>query len=118
MLLPHFSLLSTLQVIVTLSNFLCSIDVFRHSLSNTLPSLSVRNIVEGATAPSNKRHRSSLKLFVFGDSYADTGNWGEKDAPSWKEPYGMSFPGKPSGRFSDGRVLTDYIGMNFHEAKW
>ncbi|GAV75292.1 Lipase_GDSL domain-containing protein, partial [Cephalotus follicularis] len=48
------------------------------------------------------------KLFVFGDSYVDTGNWG-KFANSWKEPYGITFPGKPVGRFSDGRVLTDYI---------
>ena len=52
------------------------------------------------------------KLFVFGDSYADTGNWPKStDAVSWKEPYGMSFPGNPSGRFSDGLILTDYIGL-------
>ncbi|CAM8963847.1 unnamed protein product [Rhodiola kirilowii] len=63
--------------------------------------------IEGAS-PNNKHH-SSLKLFVFGDSYADTGNWGKTVSPSWKKPYGISFPGKPSGRFSDGRVLTDYI---------
>ncbi|CAI0410620.1 unnamed protein product, partial [Linum tenue] len=48
------------------------------------------------------------KLFVFGDSYADTGNSG-KSASSWKEPYGITFPGKPAGRFSDGRIFTDYI---------
>ncbi|KAM7532284.1 hypothetical protein LguiB_035694 [Lonicera macranthoides] len=50
-----------------------------------------------------------VKLFVFGDSYADTGNWPKDKGSSWKEPYGTTFPGKPSGRFSDGRVLTDYI---------
>ncbi|KAI5425523.1 GDSL esterase/lipase At5g03610 [Lathyrus oleraceus] len=49
------------------------------------------------------------KLFVFGDSYADTGNIKRGFAPSWKHPYGVTFPGKPAGRFSDGRVLTDYI---------
>ncbi|XP_019187158.1 PREDICTED: GDSL esterase/lipase At5g03610-like isoform X2 [Ipomoea nil] len=49
------------------------------------------------------------KLFVFGDSYADTGNNGRSVAFSWKQPYGITFPGKPSGRFSDGRVLTDFI---------
>nr|GLL27826.1 GDSL esterase/lipase At5g03610-like [Ipomoea trifida] len=50
------------------------------------------------------------KLFVFGDSYADTGNWPPTNASgSWREPYGMTFPGKPSGRWSDGLVLTDYI---------
>ncbi|KAK9122752.1 hypothetical protein Sjap_012354 [Stephania japonica] len=48
------------------------------------------------------------KLFVFGDSYADTGN-SRKPASSWGVPYGITFPGKPAGRFSDGRVLTDYL---------
>ncbi|TXG58298.1 hypothetical protein EZV62_016127 [Acer yangbiense] len=50
------------------------------------------------------------KLFVFGDSYADTGNLGRSVGRSWKEPYGITFPGKPAGRFSSGRVLTDYLG--------
>lgn len=49
------------------------------------------------------------KLFVFGDSYADTGNLRKSTSNSWNEPYGITFPGKPSGRFSDGRVLTDYL---------
>ncbi|GMI84771.1 hypothetical protein like AT5G03610 [Hibiscus trionum] len=49
------------------------------------------------------------KLFVFGDSYADTGNNRIALASSWKFPYGITFPGKPAGRFSDGRVSTDFI---------
>uniref|UniRef100_A0A2N9ED47 GDSL esterase/lipase n=1 Tax=Fagus sylvatica TaxID=28930 RepID=A0A2N9ED47_FAGSY len=52
------------------------------------------------------------KLFVFGDSYADTGNNRKSEANSWKYPYGITFPGKPAGRFSDGRVLTDYLGVS------
>ncbi|KAK8562175.1 hypothetical protein V6N13_148714 [Hibiscus sabdariffa] len=48
-------------------------------------------------------------MFVFGDSYVDTGNNRKAFASSWKLPYGITFPGKPAGRFSDGRVLTDYI---------
>ncbi|KAG2682938.1 hypothetical protein I3760_10G007500 [Carya illinoinensis] len=55
--------------------------------------------------PSNIR---PLKLFVFGDSYADTGNTNKSLVP-WKHPYGISFPGNPTGRFSDGLVLTDYV---------
>ncbi|KAK4834074.1 hypothetical protein QYF36_016376 [Acer negundo] len=49
------------------------------------------------------------KLFVFGDSYTDTGNTGKAFSYSWKIPYGWSFPGKPDGRFSDGLVLTDFF---------
>ncbi|NP_001242541.1 GDSL esterase/lipase At5g03610-like precursor [Glycine max] len=53
---------------------------------------------------------SPKTLFVFGDSYVDTGNYRINQAgSSWKNPYGETFPGKPAGRFSDGRVLTDYI---------
>ncbi|KAK4767022.1 hypothetical protein SAY86_014773 [Trapa natans] len=48
------------------------------------------------------------KLFVFGDSYASTGN-NDISVRSWKVPYGITFPGVPTGRFSDGRVLTDFL---------
>ncbi|KAF7807131.1 GDSL esterase/lipase [Senna tora] len=51
---------------------------------------------------------SAKKLFVFGDSYVDTGNF--LNSPSFKPPSGITFPGKPDGRFCDGRVLPDYIG--------
>ncbi|KAJ7970559.1 GDSL esterase/lipase [Quillaja saponaria] len=56
-------------------------------------------------------YNGTAKLFVFGDSYADTGNSPVSWAGSWKQPYGVTFPGKPAGRFSDGRVLTDYIAL-------
>ncbi|XP_051131619.1 GDSL esterase/lipase At5g03610-like [Andrographis paniculata] len=58
-------------------------------------------VTDGASRPT--------KLFVFGDSYADTGNIRKSFGGAWKDPYGSTFPGKPAGRFSDGRVLTDYI---------
>lgn len=51
---------------------------------------------------------------MFGDSYADTGNWKKSVASSWKAPYGSTFPGKPTGRFSDGRILADYIASYLH----
>lgn len=57
-------------------------------------------------------HGPKPKLFVFGDSYADTGNIRKSLSSSWKQPYGLTFPGKPAGRFSDGRVLTDYIAKS------
>lgn len=56
-----------------------------------------------------REHLGASKLFVFGDSYADTGNNRISIGQSWKFPYGITFPGKPSGRFSDGRVFTDFL---------
>jgi len=60
----------------------------------------------------SKEKYSPTALFVFGDSYVDTGNIKLNEPGSWKDPYGLTFPGKPSGRFSNGRVLTDYIGTS------
>lgn len=62
-----------------------------------------------AEASRHLKYHPSKELFVFGDSYVDTGNTQKSKAGSWKEPYGITFPGKPAGRFSDGRVLTDFI---------
>uniref|UniRef100_A0A0D9XGY4 SGNH hydrolase-type esterase domain-containing protein n=1 Tax=Leersia perrieri TaxID=77586 RepID=A0A0D9XGY4_9ORYZ len=59
--------------------------------------------------PSGKGERP---LWVFGDSYADTGNLGNlgRDLThAWYYPYGLTFPRRPTGRFSDGRVLTDFL---------
>ncbi|KAI3844766.1 hypothetical protein MKX03_028028 [Papaver bracteatum] len=52
--------------------------------------------------------RSLSKLFLFGDSYLDTGN-NKFTYGSWTFPYGMTFPGIPAGRYSDGLVLTDFL---------
>ncbi|KAD2804705.1 hypothetical protein E3N88_38082 [Mikania micrantha] len=66
---------------------------------------------ESSSVSTNLHHQKhNLKLFVFGDSYVDTGNWPKSYGGSWQQPYGITFPRSPSGRFSDGRVLTDYIG--------
>ncbi|XP_058741514.1 GDSL esterase/lipase At5g03610-like [Vicia villosa] len=67
------------------------------------------DVVEGTkkTYGVYDNNNNNVKLFVFGDSYVDTGNF--LNSSSYKTPYGMTYPGKPAGRFSDGRVLTDYI---------
>ena len=72
-----------------------------------------QGIVEGSS--SIKRDlKGESGVFVFGDSYADTGNHDPESSPlysvSWKPPYGITWPGIPTGRFSDGRVLTDFFG--------
>ncbi|XP_038883507.1 GDSL esterase/lipase At5g03610-like [Benincasa hispida] len=54
-------------------------------------------------------HIHPTKLIVFGDSYVDTGNINVNTSGARNFPYGITFPGVPSGRFSDGRVLTDFF---------
>ncbi|RWR71829.1 GDSL esterase/lipase [Cinnamomum micranthum f. kanehirae] len=55
-------------------------------------------------------------IIVFGDSSVDTGNNNQivTIAKSDFEPYGRDFPGgRPTGRFSNGRVATDLISEAF-----
>ena len=55
------------------------------------------------------------RLFVFGDSFADTGNIPKSDlsrgSRQWYSPYGSNRP-LQNGRFSDGYVQTDLVGNN------
>ncbi|KAG7607987.1 hypothetical protein ISN44_As05g002730 [Arabidopsis suecica] len=37
-------------------------------------------------------------------------------ALSWKPPYGITFPGKPSGRYSDGLTATDFLGSEVFDS--
>ncbi|XP_042940326.1 GDSL esterase/lipase At5g03610-like isoform X3 [Carya illinoinensis] len=66
-------------------------------------------VVRGRVLVANSNSHPS-KLFVFGDSYSDTGNT-DKTQSAWEYPYGITFPGKPAGRFSSGRVLTDFFDL-------
>ncbi|KAL3736378.1 hypothetical protein ACJRO7_025349 [Eucalyptus globulus] len=55
-------------------------------------------------------------VIVFGDSSVDTGNNNQiaTVVKSNFEPYGRDYySGKPTGRFSNGRVLTDFISEAF-----
>ncbi|XP_059299439.1 GDSL lipase-like [Lycium ferocissimum] len=61
----------------------------------------------------SSHERSQAALFVFGDSLFDPGNNNyintttEFQANWW--PYGKSFFKYPTGRFSDGRLIPDFI---------
>jgi hypothetical protein len=55
-------------------------------------------------------------IIVFGDSSVDAGNNNQIPtiARSNFEPYGRDFSGsKPTGRFSNGRIPTDFIAEAF-----
>lgn len=54
------------------------------------------------------------RVFCFGDSISDTGNYlksiGDGYDPVRNLPYGETYFGHPTGRFSDGRIILDFIG--------
>ncbi|KAM7480650.1 hypothetical protein LguiA_028863 [Lonicera macranthoides] len=60
-------------------------------------------------------------LFLFGDSYLDVGNNNYiktiklDQANFW--PYGESYFNYPTGRFSDGRLVSDFIGTEKEYSK-
>ncbi|KAE8812647.1 GDSL esterase/lipase [Hordeum vulgare] len=58
------------------------------------------------------------RIFSFGDSLTDTGNFllsvpDDFPDPARSLPYGQTFFGRPSGRYSDGRNLLDFFAEAF-----
>lgn len=54
------------------------------------------------------------KIYAFGDSYTDTGNTESSTGPSSftfvsNLPYGMTFFHHPTNRYSDGRLMIDFV---------
>ncbi|XP_011623527.1 GDSL esterase/lipase At1g28590 isoform X1 [Amborella trichopoda] len=57
---------------------------------------------------------SYAALFSFGDSLADTGNMLSlqgQSSPIGRLPYGETFFHRPTGRFSDGRLVVDFFAQ-------
>jgi hypothetical protein len=56
-------------------------------------------------------------LFIFGDSLFDNGNNNYINTSIGNQanypPYGQTFFKYPSGRFSDGRMIPDFVGTIF-----
>lgn len=50
--------------------------------------------------------------FIFGDSLVDSGNNNNLATMAKVDylPYGIDFPGGPTGRFCNGRTTADIIG--------
>ncbi|CAL5095701.1 unnamed protein product [Urochloa decumbens] len=75
--------------------------------------------LSGASFVGSSVPRNITSMFTFGDSYIDTGNLvimaKTVSFPVWndKPPYGITFFGRPTGRFSDGRVIIDFIAGKF-----
>ncbi|KAL5558406.1 hypothetical protein UlMin_034617 [Ulmus minor] len=52
-------------------------------------------------------------IFNFGDSNSDTGGLASAFPSFIGPPYGETYFGKPAGRFSDGRLVIDFIAKSF-----
>lgn len=56
-------------------------------------------------------------IYHFGDGFTDIGNSIHVDpnavVPSAFPPYGITYPGSPTGRWSDGLTDFDYSGIFF-----
>ena len=50
-------------------------------------------------------------IINFGDSNSDTGGFAASYNFPPNPPYGDTYFHKPAGRYSDGRLLIDFIGM-------
>lgn len=53
------------------------------------------------------------RLFSFGDSITDNGNWmryARSPGTVARLPYGETFFRRANGRFCDGRIIIDHIG--------
>jgi len=55
------------------------------------------------------------RVFSFGDSLTDTGNFrfyygNSSGEPALRPPYGETFFRRATGRFSNGRLVLDFIG--------
>lgn len=57
---------------------------------------------------------SFKKIYAFGDSYTDTGNTRTSTGPTAfnhvsNPPYGVTFFHRPTNRYSDGRIVLDFV---------
>ncbi|XP_022720976.1 GDSL esterase/lipase At1g28590-like isoform X2 [Durio zibethinus] len=63
------------------------------------------------------RKRCYKSIISFGDSLADTGNLvillQPNVSPSALPPYGETYFNRPTGRFSDGRLVIDFFAQKF-----
>ncbi|KAL6568034.1 hypothetical protein OROHE_003718 [Orobanche hederae] len=80
-------------------------------LSSPIPSLVHAEETADSHRPSPKPFKT---VYAFGDSYTDTGNTHSNTGPSGfmfvsDPPYGSTFFHRPTNRYSDGRLVIDFV---------
>ncbi|KAI3499520.1 hypothetical protein L1887_35321 [Cichorium endivia] len=86
--------------------------------SSTMPpftaTLATAIILLLTTSSANPTQRPFKKIYAFGDSYTDTGNTASASGPTAftyvsNLPYGRTFFHHPTNRYSDGRLVIDFL---------
>lgn len=73
-----------------------------------------------------QKPKRNASLFIFGDSFLDVGNNNYINTSTLDQanfwPYGETYFKFPTGRFSDGRLVSDFIGkhllLNYYSMKF
>jgi hypothetical protein len=81
-------------------------------MASTMWVVAVALLVLAAAQPARACY---TRVFSFGDSLADTGNYrfvfpNDTREPAMRLPYGETYFGNATGRYSNGRLIIDFIG--------
>lgn len=72
------------------------------------------NCLSKTPNPESQAAEVGAALFIFGDSFLDSGNNNYINTTTLDQanfwPYGETYFKFPTGRFSDGRLISDFIG--------
>ncbi|CAM0946689.1 unnamed protein product [Alopecurus aequalis] len=84
------------------------------SASRMAMAMAVVLLVLAAAQPGRAGPACYTRMFSFGDSLADTGNYrfvypNQTYQPMLRLPYGETYFNKATGRFSNGRIMLDFI---------
>ncbi|KAF5466286.1 hypothetical protein F2P56_016227 [Juglans regia] len=83
--------------------------LFLHAVLN----ISTSSCGSRSEHPTTKHHVHVAPFFIFGDSFLDAGNNNYINTTTLDQanfwPYGETFFKFPTGRFSDGRLVSDFI---------
>ncbi|KAL3633862.1 hypothetical protein CASFOL_022624 [Castilleja foliolosa] len=73
-------------------------------------------LISSTHANQSASNRPFKSIYAFGDSYTDTGNTRSNTGPSGfmfvsNLPYGSTFFHRPTNRYSDGRLVIDFVAQ-------
>ncbi|RVW72037.1 GDSL esterase/lipase [Vitis vinifera] len=86
------------------------------SLTTILILILLSSLCTASTAPTGTNSPPFKRIYAFGDSYTDTGNTRSATGPNAftyvsNLPYGSTFFHHPTNRYSDGRLVIDFVAQ-------